>query len=501
MMSTHSPYSTPSRQRAHSPRAHAIPRATPAETWRLIGALSLLIIGTLLVLSMLAAPAHGKSKKKSSKRAVPAEDMVEMLFAEPGTQRKTLRTIHATWQPGYTVMLVELLGLSRDLALTEQLIDSLEQHTGQTFGRDLKSWYDWIWSQEIEPHPQYAQFKNRFYRNIDPHFGRYFTNDPEPQIRLDEVRWGGVHQDGIPPLRDPKMIRADAAGYLEDDHIVFGLEVNGDARAYPKRILAWHEMFTDTIAGVPVAGVYCTLCGTVLLYETNVDGTQHEIGTSGFLYRSNKLMYDRATQSLWNTLWGRPVIGPLVGKGIELPRRSVVTTTWGEWRRRHPDTTALSLDTGHRRDYGEGVAYREYFATDELMFTVPKLDRRLKNKAEVLTFHPRGDNPALAISADFLMQHPIHIDTIGDVQLVILTDRSGANRAYQTQGQKFVEWDQDHTAVDDKGQEWTLSESALSTAEGTKLSRYPAQRAFWFGWYAAYPSTRLVSTLGATGRP
>jgi hypothetical protein len=98
------------------------------------------------------------------------------------------------------------------------------------------------------------------------------------------------------------MISASEATYLDDDDVVFGIEVNGDVRAYPKRILAWHEMFVDTVGGIPVAGVYCTLCGTVILYETKVDGTNHEIGTSGFLYRSNKLMYDRATQSLWSTI-------------------------------------------------------------------------------------------------------------------------------------------------------------------------------------------------------
>lgn len=456
---------------------------------------SLLATLLCLFLALQAAPSgaqNSPSKSKKAQRAVPAEELVDLLFAEPGTQRKTLRTVNATWQPGYTVMLVELMGLARERGLGDQLIQLLHRHTGQSFGTDLRAWYHWIWNQEIEPHPQYAEFKNRLYRLIDPHFGRYFQDEPAPEIRLDEVRWGGVHQDGIPPLRDPKMIRAADATYLEDDHIVFGLEVEGDARAYPKRILAWHEMFTDTISGVPVAGVYCTLCGTVLLYETQVGDTLHEIGTSGFLYRSNKLMYDRATQSLWNTLWGRPVIGELVGQGIELKRRSVVTTTWGEWRRRHPNTTVLSLDTGHTRDYGEGVAYRDYFATDDLMFTVPRVDTRLKNKAEVLTFHPFEGSPPLAISADYLAKNPVHHDRLGDIDIVVLTDGSGANRAYRTGGLRFEGWDQGHTATDERGTTWTLSESALTSEDGMRLERYAAQRAFWFGWYAAYTSTRLV---------
>ena len=196
------------------------------------------------------------------------------------------------------------------------------------------------------------------------------------------------------------MIPAGEAEYLRDSNVVFGLEVEGDARAYPKRILAWHEMFVDEVGGVPVAGVYCTLCGSMILYETVHDGVAYELGTSGFLYRSNKLMYDRATQSLWNTIWGRPVIGPLADRAIELKRRSVVTTTWGEWKRRHPETTVLSLETGHRRDYSEGAAYREYFATDELMFNVPQLDRRLRNKDEVLAlvFSEYPDQPLGSVS-------------------------------------------------------------------------------------------------------
>ena len=83
---------------------------------------------------------------------------------------------------------------------------------------------------------------------------------------------------------------------------MFGLEVNGDARAYPKRILAWHETFVDEVGGVPVVGAYCTLCGSMILYESTANSVRHEMGTSGFLFRWNKLMYDKSTQSLWNSM-------------------------------------------------------------------------------------------------------------------------------------------------------------------------------------------------------
>ena len=255
---------------------------------------------------------------------------------------------------------------------------------------------------------------------------------------------------------------------------MFGLSVNGDARAYPKRILAWHEMFVDTVGGVPVAGVYCTLCGTVILYRTEHEGVLHRLGTSGFLYRSNKLMYDQDTQSLWSTMRGAPVVGPLAGKGIVLETGPVVTTTWGEWRRRHPGTLVLSLDTGHRRDYAEGAAYRDYFATDALMFQVPVLDTRLKNKDEVFTMRlARHPDAPLAISAAFLAATPVHHDAIEGTALVVLTDPSGANRAYASEDVTFTRYDGDRTAEDSAGTIWTMNEHALGRRRRACAAPHP----------------------------
>ena len=124
----------------------------------------------------------------------------------------------------------------------------------------------------------------------------------------------------------------------------------------------------------------------------------------------------------------------------------MVTTSWGEWRRRHPGTRVLSLDTGHRRDYAEGAAYRDYFATDALMFSVPALDTRLKNKDEVFTVRLAGHPEApLAISAAFLAANPVHHDAIEGTALVVLTDPSGANRAYASEEVTFARYDGDRS--------------------------------------------------------
>lgn len=261
-----------------------------------------------------------------------------------------------------------------------RLIRLLEKQTGRRFGDDLRAWRRWIWSRPYEPHPDLMFFKAALYSNVDPRMASFFAPGSRALIRLDEVDWGGVKVNGIPPLDHPKHLNAPEAKYLRDDHVVFGIALNGEARAYPKRILAWHEMALDRVGGTEVTIVYCTLCGTVIPYGAEVGGRKRTFGTSGLLYRSNKLMFDHESLSLWSTVEGRPVIGPLAGSGLELTAYPVVTTTWREWRAAHPETTVLALETGFQRDYSEGAAYRDYFSTDELMFEVPRTDNRLKKK-------------------------------------------------------------------------------------------------------------------------
>ncbi|MBO1254721.1 DUF3179 domain-containing protein [Alteromonas sp. 5E99-2] len=406
-----------------------------------------------------------------------------------------LAEIDANWSSEFIPQSLEMLSLTRDYYTSQSLLDVLERHTKQSFGFHLNDWFFWLWNQPQNISSNYAQFKASLYVNIDPRFHRYFDQrQSQAKIRLDEIRWGGVVQDGIPPLRNPKMLNAKSATYLNDDNVVFGIEINGDARAYPKRILAWHEMFVDTVGGVDIAGVYCTLCGTVIPYKTELSGTKYTLGTSGFLYRSNKLMYDLDTQSLWNTLTGKPVVGPLVDKGIELEHLSVVTTTWGEWKRRHPDTRVLSLETGHRRDYDEGVAYQDYFSSDRLMFNTPFADKRLKNKQEILALRfPGAPNQQLAIDTEFLRKKTLYKNKIGRQKFIVLTDKSGANRVYDPKNIDFVSYDNDSTLTDNKGIKWQLDEQQLINQDTKEtLDRLPYHRAFWFGWHAAFPETKLI---------
>jgi hypothetical protein len=386
--------------------------------------------------------------------------------------------------------------------IRERLIEFLERQTDENFGDDLQKWRRWYWSRPYSPHPDYANFKAALYRQVDEQMADFFPAGGNELIRLDEVDWGGVGVNGIPPLDHPKHVTATEADYLKDKHVVFGLEVDGQARAYPKRILAWHEMALDELGGVELAIVYCTLCGTVIPYVSDVDGRHFTFGTSGLLYRSNKLMFDAETMSLWSTVEGKPVLGELAGSQLELMPYPVVTTTWRDWKRFHPDTTVLSLDTGYERDYSEGAAYKDYFRTDRLMFAVPARDDRLDNKDEVLALalRPAGaesDAPriALAISAKFLKKkrNRIFHTRFAGRDLVVVTSADGANRVYDAGGARFVRADGEQLR-DADGATWRVTEDALLPEAGTGQAkpRIAARRAFWFGWYAQYPQTELV---------
>ena len=472
-------------------------------------AIVLLVLVGLLLGGLILMQSKQDSKSDASKSAwnqpnkeLPNEfprmdDFLLLMNPKESAQHSGLNNIAKKWQPGNAIILIELMFWLQG----EPICESIEKLVAEKLGMEV---YDRntakkiIWSEPVVPHPEYATFKKHNYsrvqleRRLDSRFTEYFNQGAAAEIRLDEIEWGGVKRDGIPPLDQPKMLTVAEADYLQDTNVVFGVELNGDARAYPKRILAWHEMFRDTIGGQPVAGVYCTLCGTVIMYKTNKEsGGQYTLGTSGFLYRSNKLMYDHETKSLWSTMRGVPVVGPLTGKGIELPYHSVVSTTWGEWKKRHPDTKVLSLDTGEKRDYSEGAAYKPYFATDKIMFEVPKTDSRLKNKAEILAIRIPGEPQTMAISADFLAANPIYHTELSGTELVVLTDASGANRVYECEEVQFEKLVDADKVVDADGTEWAFDEDVLTN--GTrKLPRFSAHRAFWFGWFSAFPDTTLV---------
>ncbi len=199
-----------------------------------------------------------------------------------------------------------------------------------------------------------------------------------------EILKGGPPRDGIPALTHPRVVPA-AESPWKDDETVIGVSLNGESRAYPIAILDWHELVNDTVGGQPILVSYCPLCGTGMVFEREIAGRVRSFGVSGLLYQSDVLLYDRGGESLWSQIASEAISGPERGTRLEIVRSS--QRSWGEWRERHPHTTVLSAETGHRRDYGK-TPYRGYATSSRLYFPAP-IDKRYHPKTLTLGVRTR----------------------------------------------------------------------------------------------------------------
>ena len=410
-----------------------------------------------------------------------------------GTEREYLGALQAISDRNNPDMIAGLiLGLRFTRAPAAPLLEVLRKLTGQTSGSKWSRWGDWmLWQEahpEIVPHESFIDFKREMFLTIDANFEgflkpRYLKRD-KMRIRLEEIAWGGVRKDGIPSLDAPELVSVSdpKAQYMADSDLVFGISINGDTRAYPLRIMGWHEMFNAVIGGVPVALAYCTLCGSGILFETKVQGRGKPFvfGSSGFLYRSNKLMFDRQTNSLWNQFTGKPVVGQLVGKGIELQQRPVVIAAWADWTVQNPDTKVITLNTGHSRNYGSGVVYQDYFASPELMF--PAIVDQSVHRQKDYVFGVRAFGGAKAWPLKAFRKESVINDAVGGQELVLIGDDiTRTVRAYQRHGHKFKGDGKGSLSTADNVS-WSVTEDALVSAKGEKLSRVAGHIAYWFAW-------------------
>ena len=426
-------------------------------------------------------------------------ELVRQIFVpDPITRQHFLMLLRGRGKPDVVPGLIEVLRFVDDDGWIDRTLAAL---TGEEPG---KSWSEWVlWQQahpEIKPFDGFDAFKADVMAVIDPNFRLFLKPGVEHEIRLEEIVWGGVKKDGIPALTNPKHIAAADATYLDDDELVFGIEIAGDARAYPLRILDWHEMLNDVVGGVPVTLAYCTLCGSGILYDARVPGHDEPFvfGSSGFIYRSNKLMYDQATHSLWHQFTGRPVVGPLTGSGIELEVLPVTIATWREWRAQHPDTKVLSLDTGYERDYTPGQPYGDYFASDELMYPMLVPDERLMPKDYVFALRAEGREQAWSLT-DFEGGRVINAE-VGDLPVVLIGDAATRTvRAYESGGRLFAAGSEPTTLVAD-GQDWQIEENALIGPDGARLPRLPGHIAYWFAWQGFIPDAPLAGSDGNSSR-
>ncbi|MEM9465899.1 MAG: DUF3179 domain-containing protein [Actinomycetota bacterium] len=217
---------------------------------------------------------------------------------------------------------------------------------------------------------------------------------PEPLIPLDRIVSGGPPPDGIPPIDTPKFQYAASLGWMSAVEPVVVLEINDDVRAYPVQLLAWHEIVNDTVGGVPVTVAYCPLCNSALAYDRRLGDRILDFGTSGELFNSSLVMYDRQTESLWTHFDSRAVVGHLAGQ--ELTTYSVQMTSWEQFRDANPDAIVLSRSTGFDRQYGRNP-YLGYDNPDgPAYFFDGEVDPRLREKERVVVVRdPSG--PAVVV--------------------------------------------------------------------------------------------------------
>jgi hypothetical protein len=156
-------------------------------------------------------------------------------------------------------------------------------------------------------------------------------------VPLDQMVSGGPPRDGIPSIDDPKFTTVQEADkILEDSELVLGLNINGDIRAYPLQILVWHEIVNDRVGSIPVAITYCPLCFTNQIFNRTLeDGNVVEFGTSGKLYNSNLVMYDRTSESLWSQALAKGIVGKYAG--VNLQRIPFDVANWKEWKALYPE--------------------------------------------------------------------------------------------------------------------------------------------------------------------
>ena len=269
------------------------------------------------------------------------------------------------------------------------------------------------------------------------------------------IRAGGPPKDGIPAINNPVFETAESAGWLKGDDRVIGLSIDGIARAYPIAILNWHEIVNDRFGEQAVVVSFCPLCGTGMVFDSEVKGETQRFGVSGLLFESDVLLYDQSTNSLWSQIWMQAVSGPL--KGTELELLPAEHTSWHDWRTRYPETTVLSRETGFARDYSRNP-YLGYELTQRTYFPVQNTSDAFHGKSWVLGVILNGEAKAYPFER--------------------LAQREG--RFTDQLGGESIELEFD-----------AQNQTARAWRKGELL---PTIQAYWFAWYAFYPESAVLPT-------
>jgi len=314
------------------------------------------------------------------------------------------------------------------------------------------------------------------------------TNGIKHIVPLDKIKSGGPPKDGIPSIDKPNFVTASDANFVSDNDLVIGLIINGETKAYPLFILVWHEIVNDIVGDVPVAVTYCPLCFTNQVFERTINEQVTEFGTSGKLYNSNLVMYDRNTNSQWSQAIGIAITGELTGQ--KLKRVPFDVAKWSDWKTLYPETLVLTTKTGHIRAYGSDP-YGDYYTDPQIIFPVENKDDRLHPKEIILGFDNGNIHKAYKL-ADVEEKKVIN-DKIGDKNLLLVSLYPEMTRAFNRVVDDIILEFQyiDGKIIDTQtNSQWNLEGEAIEgQLIGKKLEREVFNPGFWFEWIAFHPDS------------
>ncbi len=272
-------------------------------------------------------------------------------------------------------------------------------------------------------------------------------------IPAEEIQSGGPPRDGIPALDQPAFKNVEEVNWLDGKDRILGITRNGVSKAYPIRILNWHEIVNDQFKDEHILVTYCPLCRSGMAFISTVDGKTLDFGVSGLLYNSDVLMYDRQTESLWSQLMAKAVSGPM--QGIRLDQIAISHTTWQDWQSNHPETKVLSRNTGYDRNYNRDP-YSGYDKNNQVYFPVSNEDDTYHRKALVMGVVQ--DDFKKAYPFPELKEHKVSFkDQLNDQMVTVYYD-----------------------AKNNTGK--------IITEEGEEV---PTVITYWFAWSAFYPDSKI----------
>ncbi len=320
------------------------------------------------------------------------------------------------------------------------------------------------------------------------------TSSVKHSVPLEDIFTGNPVKDGIPSIDDPSYDSiAEADQYLSDDGFGLAVEVNGRHRFYPYQILVWHEIVNETFGDESLLVTYCPLCFTGIVFEREIENEIYEFGTSGKLYNSNLLMYDRTTDSLWSQALGESVVGNLTG--TELVLYPSLTITWDEFKKSFSGGSVLSRDTGFERNYTNDP-YPGYYTNASIKFPISHKDDRLHPKTIVFGMD-LGDGQAAYPIESVESVGVINEEVAGKDVVVFWDDDLQTVRGYFAQiDEQVLTFDKENGILVDRETKsrWNTNGEAFGgELLGSQLELAPLENHFWFSWFTTHPDTKLFN--------